>query len=110
MPLPRKSVLLSALLATLPLVAAGVVQAEEGSFALLPTRIALASREARQTLVVQRRAGEQFQEQGPAGEVKLQSSDEMVVRIEEGVAMPVANGSATIPATVGDQTAMAEVI
>jgi hypothetical protein len=58
---------------------------------------------------VQRQAGEQFQSQVPAAEVKLQSSDEKIVRIEDGVAIPVANGAATIAATVGDQTATAEV-
>ena len=110
MPLPRKLVLVSALLATLPLVAAGVVQAEDGSFALLPTRIALASREARQTIVVQRQIGEQSHAQVPAADVKLQSSDEKVVRIEDSVAIPVANGTATITAAVGEQTATAEVV
>lgn len=65
--------------------------------------------ESRQTLVVQRGAGEQFQEQVPPADVKLQSSDEKIVRIDEGVAIPVANGTTTITATVGEQTATSEV-
>ena len=91
------------------LVGAGLAAAER-SIELLPGRIALSSREARQSLVVQRQLGKQFQEQVPAADVKLQSSDEKVVRIEDGVAFPVANGTATITATVGDQSATAEVV
>jgi hypothetical protein len=77
---------------------------------MLPGQFALSSRESRQILVVQRQLGEQFQEQVPAAETKLQSSDEKIVRVEEGVAIPVANGTATITATVGDQSATAEVV
>jgi hypothetical protein len=77
---------------------------------VLPSQVALSSREARQTLIVQRQAGEQFQEQVPGTKAKLQSSDEKIVRIEDGVAIPVANGTATITATVGDQSATAEAV
>jgi hypothetical protein len=91
------------------LVGAGSSAADR-SIALLPTQIALSSGEARQTLVVQHRLGEQFQEQVPATDVKLQSSDEKIVRIEDSVAIPVANGSATITVTVGEQSASAEVV
>ena len=91
------------------LVGAGSTAAER-SIALLPARISLSSREARQTLVIQCQIGEQFQQQVPAAEAKLQSSDEEVVRIEDSVAIPVANGTATITAVVGDQSATAEIV
>lgn len=53
--------------------------------------------------------GEQFGEQVPLADVKLGSSDEKIVRIEDGAAIPVGNGAATITALVGDQSAAAEV-
>ncbi len=83
--------------------------AAERQIVLLPKSIALSSSEARQTLVVQWRSGEQFHEQAAPAEVRLTSSDEQVVKIESGVAVPVANGKATITARVGDQSATAEV-
>jgi hypothetical protein len=82
---------------------------DRGQVVLLPNEIALSSLEARQTLVVQRQVGEQFQEQVPAGDVKLNSSDESIVKIIDGVAVPVANGKATITATCDGQGATAEV-
>src|SRR5688572_13799525 len=80
----------------------------EQSVSLLPDQITLSSPEARQTLVVQSRdGGGQFGKQ--VADAVLKSSDEKVVRIEDGVAVPVANGKATVTATAGDQTATAEV-
>lgn len=77
---------------------------------LLPESIVLSSPEARQTLVVQWQAGEQFQEQVTAAEVKFSTSNDKVVKIEEGVAVPVGNGEATITSTVGEQSATAKVV
>ena len=75
---------------------------------LLPSEIALSSPESRQTLVVQRQVNGQFQEQA-AEDVSFTSSDEKVVRVEGGVAIPVGNGAATITAKVGDESATAQV-
>lgn len=75
---------------------------------LLPGAVALSSPESRQTLVVQSRTADgQFGAQ--VADSSLSSSDEKVVRIENGIAIPVANGKATITAKAGDKTATAEV-
>src|SRR4030095_14017819 len=81
----------------------------ETKLVLLPTEIALSSPEARQTLVVQRQVGSQFHGQVAAG-VEYSSSNEKVVRVEGGTAIPVANGSATITTRVGDASATASVV
>src|SRR5262245_16528942 len=75
---------------------------------VLPPSIELSSSESRQTIIVQRRQGEQFEGQAVKG-VTLESSDEAIVRIEEGKAVPVGNGKAKITATVDGQTTTAEV-
>jgi hypothetical protein len=76
---------------------------------LLPTEVLLGSPEARQTLVVQRQNAGQYQGQVAAG-VEFSSSDEKVVRVEGGVAIPVGNGSATITARAGDESTTAQVV
>ena len=98
----------SLVFAALALSLASLAFADEANIALLPPKISLNSMEARQTLVVQQRAGEQFQHQLREG-VKLSSSDEKIVRIEDGVAIPVANGTAKITADAAGKTATAEV-
>ncbi|MEX2176255.1 MAG: DUF1549 domain-containing protein, partial [Pirellulaceae bacterium] len=77
-----------------------------GQLVLLPPEIQLSSPEARQMLVAQWQQDDQFQQQANQ-DVQLASSDEKVVRIENGLAVPVANGSATITAKVGEQMATA---
>ncbi len=57
---------------------------------------------------MQWKSGEDFHRQAARG-LDLQSSDESVVRIEDGVALPVANGKATITAIAEGETASAEV-
>ena len=75
---------------------------------LLPKQVVLSSPESRQTMVVQTRAADgQFAAQ--ASDAAFSSSDEKVVRVENGVAVPVANGKATITAKAGDNAATAEV-
>lgn len=74
--------------------------AHDGQPVILPRHIELASPEARQTLVVQWQ-DEKSQFQGQVTAASLTSSDEKVVRVENGVAIPVGNGSAEITATVG---------
>src|SRR4030095_6610403 len=56
---------------------------------ILPSTIQLSSPESRQTLIAQGQSGDQLQQQ--AQKVVLQSSDENIVRIEDGQALPVAN-------------------
>lgn len=76
---------------------------------ILPGRVELSSPEARQGVVAQWRRGEEFGEQAREG-VELESSDEAVVKVEHGVAIPVGNGKATITATCAGKSAAAEVV
>ena len=76
---------------------------------IFPQEIRLGSKESRQTLIAQWHSGDQTDGQAIQG-VSFASSDENTVRIEDGQAIPVNNGRATITAQVGDQTASAEVI
>lgn len=87
---------------------ANLAHAAAPDIVLLPAKISLASPEARQTLIVQQRVGDQLQQQ-VRDALTLTSSDEKVVRIEEGLAIPVANGNAKITATANGQTSTAEV-
>src|SRR5688572_16112130 len=70
---------------------------------ILPQSIALTNTQARQTLIAQWSQGEKFA--GQATEARFTSSDEKIVRIEEGMALPVGNGKATITATAGEAKA-----
>jgi hypothetical protein len=78
---------------------AGSVSAisREGRLVSLPTEIQLSSPEARQTLIVQWQNDSGFLEQ-QVGDVAFTSSDEKVARVEDGIVVPVANGSAEITA------------
>lgn len=93
----------------LALHSAGLLSANEtaDSLVILPAAVQLTHREARQTLVAQWSRDGKFAAQ--ATEAKFTSSDEKVVRIEEGVALPVANGKATITATARETKAAVEV-
>jgi hypothetical protein len=97
------------LTATLLVCQATAIAGGGDSIVLLPPEIALPSPEARQTLVVQRQAGDQFLGQVASG-VEFSSSDEKIVRVEAGVAISVGNGNATITARVGDQSSSAKVV
>jgi hypothetical protein len=72
--------------------------------AILPPAIVLAGPEARQPLLVEQSRDGQFTGQLTNG-VELVSSDPSVVRIENGVAIPVKNGRATVRAVAGRQSA-----
>src|SRR5690348_13203049 len=74
---------------------------------ILPSSVSLATPQSRQTLVAQWARGDRFTAQ--AVDAKFTSSDEKVVRIEEGVALPISDGKATITATLGDAKAIVEV-
>ena len=77
--------------------------------ALLPSECVLTGSQARQRLLVQRMSGTKVVEQVTSG-LDLNSSDVKVVNIEDGFVVPVGNGTATITAIVGDQTATAKVV
>ena len=84
----------------------GNIQAKE-SIVILPGKFKLNGTAAQQGLLV-----EQFRDHHYVGQVTndltFSSSDTNVVTIKEGVAMPVRNGTATIRAKWGNQTATAE--
>ena len=75
---------------------------------LLPGEFTLSGVEARQSLIL-----ETFTDQRATGQiaegVSFTSSDPAIVKIEDGVAVPVADGQATITATAGERGAAAEV-
>lgn len=75
---------------------------------LLPPRVELAGPGMRQTLVAQWRSGDAFLGQATRG-VTWASSDERVVQIVEGQAVPRRNGRATLTARCDGQVATAEV-
>src|SRR6187401_2017362 len=68
------------------------------SLELLPNKVILCSSESRQTIVAQWREDGQHLQQAAGDALKIQSIDEKVVRIVDGVAVPVANGAATLTA------------
>jgi hypothetical protein len=94
----------SLLAACLP---AGNLLAEAG-IEILPARIFLSTTEARQRLVIQEVDEGKYQAQ-VTGEIELVSSDPGVARIEQGVVIPVKDGTVTITADAGGRQATAEV-
>lgn len=96
------------------LVVAGVLfggatqsHAADPSLKLLPESFTLTGPEGRQSLVVETYLGANAT--GQVVDAKLQSSNAAVVKIENGVAIPVANGTALITATTAAGSATAEV-
>lgn len=77
------------------------------SLTILPPQVALFGKESRQLLVAQWHSGTTVLTQ--ASDAQFTSSDEKVVRVKDGVALPVANGKATITADVAGQQASVEV-
>jgi hypothetical protein len=84
------------------------IRAATDSLTILPDPIKLSGKEARQQLIVERVRDRQF-----VGTVTNQlvfiSSDTNVVQIQNGVAMPINNGAATVRVRAGKQTATARV-
>lgn len=80
----------------------------EGSLVILPSKIALTGSTARQQLLAQLQRDGHFVEQ-LTNDVSFVSSDPKVVKIEDGVVVPVTNGNAVITANWSNQTAKAEV-
>src|SRR6188508_3053576 len=76
----------------------------DDSLALLPSSIKLTGPEARQQLIVESMSGGKSVGQITA-DAKFVSSDEIVVKIDGSIAVPVGNGAATITATASGRTA-----
>ena len=79
------------------------------SLVILPSQIKLTGPEARQTLLVELVQDGQITGQISDGLV-FQLSDPSVVTIEDGIAIPRANGKVTITAKIGTRTATAELV
>lgn len=93
--------------ALLSIAAVDQASADE-SLAILPQSFTLTGPEARQLLLVEDVRNQQFTGQ-VTDAVTLTSSKPQVVAIQDGVAVPIGDGQATITATVGRRTATAEV-
>lgn len=76
--------------------------------AILPAEIELSGSEAHQQLLVEQSRGKLFAGQVTNG-IIFTVSDPNILKIENGVVRPLKNGSATVRATVGRQTATATV-
>jgi hypothetical protein len=88
---------------------ATIVQAGE-RIRILPGDLVLDGTAARHRLLIER-VNDKNQLIGPIVEgVAIESSDSAVVKVEDGVLVPAANGQATITAKQGDQSANIKVI
>ena len=90
------------------LLLAGLAQGAT-NLVILPSQITLTGPEARQQLIIEQVKDKQFQGQF-TNAVEFVSSDTTVVRIENGAAVPVTNGAATISVKSGKLSASAPVL
>ncbi len=88
-------------------ISAATVQAKD-SLAIIPETIKLTGKESRQLLIVEQFRDNQFIGQLTNG-IDFISSDNNILKIENGFAVPVKNGSATIQVKAGKQAASAQV-
>jgi len=88
-------------------ISAAAVQAKD-SIAIIPDKIKLTGKESRQLLIVEQLRDNQFVGQITNG-IDFISSDSSVLKIENGFAMPMKNGAATIQVKAGKQAASAQV-
>jgi hypothetical protein len=98
----------SSALSILAVIFYGAAASSSHAMEILPAQFVLHGQAARQQLLVETVQDKNFHGQITNG-LTLVSSDPKVVKIDNGVALPVANGSAKISATVGKQTATAMV-
>ena len=80
---------------------AGNLQGAEG-IEILPAEVSLSTTAARQRIIVQKVADGKYGGQLGKG-VELTSSDPAIARIEEGLVIPVKDGTATITASLDGQ-------
>jgi hypothetical protein len=85
-----------------------LLAAQDESVVLYPREVRLHGPAARQTLLVERLRGATAV--GPAAGAVVESSDPGIVRIENGAAVPVADGSATLTARAGGKTSSSRVV
>jgi Protein of unknown function (DUF1549)/Protein of unknown function (DUF1553)/Bacterial Ig-like domain (group 2) len=78
------------------------------SIAVLPSKFQLSGSAAHQQLIVEKFKDSQFMGQLTNG-ISFTSSDTNILKIENGIALPVKNGTVTIEAKVGKQKSRAEV-
>jgi Protein of unknown function (DUF1549)/Protein of unknown function (DUF1553) len=98
-------------LATAPILLslpAGVSIADDARISVLPAKFTISGRDARQSLIVERMQNGELTGQ-LTGKIVFQSSNPKVVRVANGVAIPVGNGTADIIATANGRAATAEV-
>jgi hypothetical protein len=88
------------------LTAGSAIAAE--SLVIIPQKFTLTGQSAHQLLVIEKLHDKQFVGQ-ITNDISFVSSDPKVLKIENGVALPVTNGKATIAAKIGKRTAKAEV-
>jgi len=80
----------------------------EPTVRIIPSQFTLAGPMARQSVVLESFAGEQATGQWTDNLI-ISTSNPAVVKIENGVVLPVSNGTAQVTATSGDRSATAEV-
>ena len=90
------------------LLLATVAPAADSLLLLLPREISLTGPEARQSLLVEKSDGTHFTGQ-LTNAIAFTTSDPKIARIDGSTVIPVANGSATISATISGQTISAPV-
>jgi hypothetical protein len=88
--------------------AAAPQPAAERHLVILPQQVELRGPEARARLIVGWHEAQRYVGPAPAG-TSLESSDPQVVRVDQGVLVPVGNGRASIVARTGDHTAQCDV-
>jgi hypothetical protein len=106
-PKKMRCALKSLLVALAIFTATGTTRA--ASVVIIPEKITLDSSAARQQLVVERLENKQWVGQ-ITNAIQFSSSNTNVARVENGIVVPVRNGTTTIRARVGRDTAKAEVV
>lgn len=86
----------------------GTVLGAGPSIAVLPSRVTLSGPAASHALLVERVLDDQFLG-SPAGEVTWSVGDPQIVKIENGVAVPLSNGRTTVTAEVAGQSDTTEI-
>ncbi|PQO25716.1 S-layer protein [Blastopirellula marina] len=86
-----------------------LAMAEDSSLVLLPQQIELRTPQDQQLVVVQRQSGDKLLGQMSEA-IEWTSADPAIATIENGTVRPVARGTTTITAKVGDQSASVEVV
>lgn len=100
--------LLTASLAAAGLACSDGQASSRGAIEIIPNKFTLTGPEARQRLLVESVRDGSYRGQ-ITNDFVLQSSDPRIVKIENGVAVPVASGTAVLSAKIAGQTASAQV-